>query len=240
MLKRLSRFLNVFRTKRTKNLPIMIVTVLILGICYQGFIARSMPVLRHIINVKTIVIDPGHGTVDPGVVHKGSGIEESKINLDVAQKLKKILSNRNYNVILTREGETRKKIPIYQDLKNRVKVAKVAAADIFISIHVNQFPDSKYFGAQCFYFPQKEESKNLAMLIQEEIKILQPENHRRALAKDLLVLRETTMPAVLVEIGFISNSGDRQKLMNADYRNKIAEAISKGIERYFNGDKPNL
>jgi N-acetylmuramoyl-L-alanine amidase len=240
LLKRLLRFVNVFKTGRTKNLPILVVVVLILGMCYKGLIIRSIPVLRHFIQVKTVAIDPGHGTVDPGVVHKGSGIEESKINLDVAQKLKRLLSNKSYNVVLTRERETRKKIPIRQDLKNRVHTANTAAADIFVSIHVNQFPDSKYFGAQCFFFPQKEESKILAMLIQDELRLLQPENYRKALAKDLFVLRETSMPAALVELGFISNDSDRQKLMSPEYRNKIANAISKGIERYLNGEKPDL
>jgi N-acetylmuramoyl-L-alanine amidase len=226
------------RADRNKKVCVIILAVFVLGIAYQWSITRSIPVLQSFINTKTVVIDPGHGTVEPGVVHKSSGIEESKINLDVGQKLKKMLLSKNYNVVMTREKETRKKLPIREDLKKRVDVAKSVSADIFVSIHVNQFTDSKYFGAQCFFFPHKEDSKILALLIQEELKRLQPNNHRKPLAKDLYVLRETPMPAVLVEIGFLSNDVDRHKLTDPDYRNKIAEAIFKGIQRYFEGNIP--
>lgn len=220
------------------NLFFLFLIISLIGFGYNLFLVKSLPVLSHYIYGNKIVIDPGHGTSDRGVVHKESGVAESPINLSVSMKLKNILSKQKYNIILTREKETAQKISNREELKRRVDMANDVNADIYISIHVNQFPDPKYFGAQCFYNASKPESYNLALLIQEELKKLEPENSREALPRDLFVLRETSMPAVLVELGFISNPQDRLKLQDPSYQEKLASAIAKGIIRYFNNDKP--
>jgi N-acetylmuramoyl-L-alanine amidase len=172
------------------------------------------------------------------VVHRDSGVAESPINLAVSLKLKEILMQQKFNVVLTRDHETQEQMANHKELKRRIDVAVSNKADMFVSIHVNQYPDSSCFGAQCFYNPQKPESKLLALLIQEELKALEPENFREALPQDLFILRESPMPAVLVEMGFISNPSDRQKLQDPSYQEKIAKAIAAGINRYFNKDTP--
>lgn len=220
------------------KLPALIFLVVLLGLTYNIFITRNIPVLKLFIADRTVAVDPGHGTIDRGVVHRDSGVAESPINLAVSLKLKEILMQQKFNVVLTRDHETQEQMANHKELKRRIDVAVSNKADMFVSIHVNQYPDSSCFGAQCFYNPQKPESKLLALLIQEELKALEPENFREALPQDLFILRESPMPAVLVEMGFISNPSDRQKLQDPSYQEKIAKAIAAGINRYFNKDTP--
>jgi len=183
------------------------------------------------------MVDPGHGNLDPGVVHKESGVAEGPINLAVAYKLKDILSEGKIKAVLTRDKSTQEIDSNRRELQRRVKLAADAKADIYVSLHVNQFPDPQYFGAQCFYNPSSESGRKLAQLIQEELKSVDPENFREALAQDLFVLRECSMPAVVVEMGFISHPGDRAKLQDPLYQDKVAGAVSRGIQRYFKGEE---
>lgn len=220
------------------KLPAIVFLVMLLGLTYNIFIVRNISAWKLFIPGRTVAIDPGHGTIDRGVVHRDSGVAESPINLAVSLKLKEILDRQKFNVVLTRDHETQEQMANHKELKRRLDMAVSNRADIFVSIHVNQYPDPSCFGAQCFYNPQKPESKLLALLIQEELKALEPENFREALPQDLFILRESPIPAVLVEMGFISNPSDRQKLQDPSYQEKIAKAISSGINRYFNKDTP--
>lgn len=184
----------------------------------------------------TVVVDPGHGNLDPGVVHEETGVEEASINLAVAYKLKEALSQHKVNAVLTRDKHTQEYEGNCRELERRVKLAIDAKADVYASIHVNQFPDPQYFGAQCFYHPSSEEGKRLALLIQEELKALDPENFREALAQDLFVLRECPMPAVVVEMGFLSNPRDRERLQDPKFQDQIARGVARGIQRFLEGE----
>jgi len=239
LVKRLSNVLKKWSAKAfNPKLPVVVFLVVLLGLSYNIFITRSIPVIRLVAPARTVVIDPGHGTIDRGVVHRESNVAESPINLAVSFKLREILTRQKFNVVLTRDRETQEQEGNHQELKRRVDMAGSSNADIFVSIHVNQYPDPSCFGAQCFYNPQKPESKLLALLVQEELKALEPENFREALPQDLFILRESPVPAVLVEMGFISNPSDRQKLLDPAYQEKMAGAIAKGLNRYFNKDTP--
>lgn len=223
----------IFIQGKFKKFILISLTIFIVTICYHFLLAKAIPVFNFLISQKTIIIDPGHGTIDKGVVHKESGVAESPINLSVSQEIKKILIKQNYNVILTRNNETIELRPNSKELQRRVDLAKKHNADIYVSIHVNQFPDPKYFGAQCFYHGESIEGKILAHKIQEELKSLDPENYRDILPQDLFVLKNSPVPAVLVELGFISNDNDRFKLQDKKYQQKIAKAIATGINNYF-------
>lgn len=220
------------------KLQAIIFVVILMGLSYHMFVTGNIPVFKFLAPYRTVVIDPGHGTIDRGVVHRESGVAESPINLAVSLKLREILKQQKFNVVLTRDSETQEQMANHRELKRRIDMAVSNKADIFVSIHVNQYPDSSCFGAQCFYNPQKTESRLLALLIQEELKAMEPENFREALPRDLFILRESPMPAVIVEMGFISNPSDRSKLQDAAYQEKIAKAIAKGIKRYFDKDSP--
>ena len=110
--------------------------------------------------------------------------------------------------------------------------------DCIISIHVNYYPSSEPFGPQAFYYPTNPQGKRLALLIQEELLKVRPESFRDAAAENFFILRETTLPAVLVEVGFISNPQDRKLMQEPAGQIKIAEAIAQGLSRFFQGETP--
>jgi N-acetylmuramoyl-L-alanine amidase len=188
---------------------------------------------------KVVVIDPGHGGIDPGCVGK-SGIKEKEIVLPVAKYLSIELRKHNIRTILTREedkslaenGDPRLSWK-RRDLGARVDIANQAQADLFISIHANSFPESIWSGAQTFYNGQSSDSKLLAESIQDSLVRALGPNRRRALAADYRVLRESKMPASVVEIGFLSNPREETLLSDPSYQRKAASAIASGIIAYF-------
>jgi len=224
--------------KQKFKIAAVVFVIILMGLSYNVFITRSIPALRFLSQGKTVVIDPGHGTIDKGAVHEATGVAESPINLAVALELEKLLKSGNFNVVLTRDKDTVEMDTNHKELQRRIDLATKSKADILVSIHANKFPDPQYFGAQCFYNPQRPESKLLALLIQEELKNIDSENIREALPQDLFILRESPMPSVLIEMGFLSNPKDRERLQDPTFQKLIAESIKKGIMRYFSGDSP--
>ena len=224
--------------KQKFKVALLVFVIILIGISYNVFITRSIQALRFLNPGKTVVIDPGHGTIDKGAVHEATGVAESPINLEVALKLKELLEAEKINVVLTRDNETLEMDTNRKELERRINLAAKSKADILVSIHANKFPDPQYFGAQCFYNPQRPESKLLALLIQEELKNIDSENIREALPQDLFILRESPMPSVLIELGFLSNPKDRERLQDPAFQKMMAESIKSGILRYFSGDSP--
>lgn len=191
---------------------------------------------------KKILIDPGHGGIDGGAESK-SGTVEKDINLSIALKLKKILTKNGFDVVMTREednglytekGTIRKKK--YEDLENRCKIKKESECEMFVSIHLNMFPQSKYYGAQVWY-SNSEKSGKLAHIIQENLKEDLDENNKRiekpALEKYKILRCCEDIPSVIVECGFISNYEEEQKLKSEIYQEKIAESLGKSIAKYY-------
>lgn len=192
----------------------------------------------------TIVIDAGHGEPDGGAVSK-DGVKESELNLQIAEKLASKLKENNFDVVMTREDENNiasesvqnKKIREIKtdDLNNRVKIANESGASILVSIHMNKFEDSKYRGWQTFYSKNSEEGKKLAELIQESIgECVEYENKRTALKiEGIKIIDKSTIPAVIVECGFLSNEDECKLLQDDSYQEKLAEGIKNGIIKYF-------
>ena len=191
-----------------------------------------------------VVIDAGHGEPDGGAV-SADGIKESDLNLQIAQKLKIKLEESNMEVIMTREdanniapaSEQQSKIRQIKtsDLNNRVKIANESGAAILVSIHMNKFEDNKYRGWQTFYSKASEEGKKLAESIQSSIgEIVQIENKRTALKiEGIKIIDKSTIPAVIVECGFLSNPEECKLLQDETYQTKLAEGIKIGIQNYF-------
>jgi N-acetylmuramoyl-L-alanine amidase len=192
------------------------------------------------ISGRLVVIDPGHGGHDPGAVAP-DGILEKDIVLNIAKHLQGFLNQAAVHTILTREGnDSVKPAPgrsflgsKRQDLIERAEIANRAKADLFISIHCNSFPQSIWSGAQTFYYPGQAESKRLAVVIQSELVRRLGPNRRQANAGDYRVLKDTHMPAVVVEVGFLSNPREARLLADPSYQKKVAEAIYWGILRYY-------
>lgn len=188
---------------------------------------------------KIIVIDPGHGGADPGA--QNSGLKEKDINLDISLRLRKVLESKGCKVILTREvdkdfflpGFVQGRMAKRAELNQRIELASKNSADLFISVHTNSFPQRNTYGMETYYHLKSATGKALAELIQEQLTQLQSDNKRKAKAGDYYLINQTKMPAVIVEVGFISNLRERKLLLSNGYRDSIAEAIGAGIDQYF-------
>lgn len=190
---------------------------------------------------KLIMIDPGHGGVDGGAVSKNN-VSEKNINLAISLKLKDELKAKGYDVILTREEDKElcdngtirhKKL---EDLKNRCKLKESSGCDMFLSIHLNKFPEEKYYGAQVWY-SKFEESRRLAHIVQEDLKSnLQNGNKRveKSAGDSYKLLRcHDVIPSVIVECGFLSNGNEEKLLITDEYQGKIAKSISESIDKFY-------
>ncbi len=188
-----------------------------------------------------IVIDPGHGGNDPGGIGI-SGVLEKDVNLSVAAFLKKNLEQQGIEVVMTRETDeglysetaANKK---REDLANRIQVIESENPDFVLCIHQNIFTDAKYSGAQVFYYKESEEGAQLARNIQEQlIRGIDPSNTRVPKSNmNYYMLKESPVPIVIVECGFLSNTEEEAKLGTEEYQRALAWNIYLGTMHYING-----
>lgn len=194
-------------------------------------------------NSKIVIIDAGHGEPDGGAVG-GDGTKEAALNLSVAKKLNTLLLKADIKTVMTRsydEGIQDKSAKTItekkrSDLHKRREIQENIGADIFCSIHMNHFSQAKYHGAQVVYDGKNAESKKLAECIQSAIvEFADPDNTRLAMASDggIYLLKNAPIPSVIVECGFMSNKEELAKLKTDEYQNKIAWAVYKGIEKFY-------
>jgi N-acetylmuramoyl-L-alanine amidase len=177
---------------------------------------------------RLIVIDAGHGDGDPGAIN--GNVQEKNITLSVSKLVKQKLENSGAKIIMTRQSDT------YPTLEDRVRIAENSYAELFVSIHVNAATAAAK-GAETFYNTSHNdnsaESYDLALEIQKQIIQLTDMYDRGVKDGPWFVIKEQEIPAVLVELGFISNYGDLLKLTSAQYQNLYAEAIYRGIKNYY-------
>jgi len=179
-------------------------------------------------NKYLVVIDPGHGGPDPGAIGIG-GIRESNVVLDVSRIVEKILSEKGVQVLLTRNNE------VDLDLPPRVSFANKTDADIFVSIHANASRGKRrdINGLETFYY-RGWRGRLLAKRIQRQILRVSPGSPDRGVKQGrFYVIKNTRMPAVLVEIGFLTGRLDARRLEKSIHRKRIAYAIAKGILEYL-------
>ena len=174
------------------------------------------------------------------VVH---GTTEAETNLKIALKVQNLLEQSGATVILTRSDENaiydldkstlrEKKI---SDIHNRVKIGNESSADIFVSIHLNKIPQEQYWGWQCFYRQNDEQSTKLAKSLQQNLNdAIEKENKRVAMKIDnVYIMKHVEIPTTIVECGFLSNQEEEAKLITDEYQNKLAWGIYNGIMDYF-------
>ncbi|TWH49143.1 N-acetylmuramoyl-L-alanine amidase [Sporomusa sp. KB1] len=192
----------------------------------------------HTLTGKVIVVDAGHGGIDPGA--NRPNVLEKDINLAVALQLKEMLNKYGAKVVLSRQTDVELSTECdnekvrgryHRDLAARVEMVEESDADLFISIHANAVPNAKQHGAEVFYYKKSESSKTLAEAIQSELCIVTQAKHTVKTA-DYFVLRRNKIPAALIEVGFITNMHERELLQTPEYQLKLAEAIAKGIYNY--------
>lgn len=187
----------------------------------------------------SIVIDAGHGGIDPGKVGINDALEKD-INLALALKLRDKFSQDSIRIILTRdsdtglysEGSTNKKA---EDMQTRCKIISDASPIFTVSLHQNSYLSPEVCGAQVFYFGQSQDGKKLADMIQDSlISNVDPDNHRVAKANEsYYLLKKTPTPTVIVECGFLSNPTEADLLLTDDYQNQLVDAIYNGIQNYL-------
>ena len=189
----------------------------------------------------TIIIDAGHGGEDSGAL-SANGTAEKDVNLDISLTLDKLLKTSGFNTVMIRTDDTSIHNPdasttrerTVSDIHNRVNISNSDKNNILISIHQNHFSDSKYSGAQMFYSKNNYNSRNLAECIKGSVTgLLQNSNTRECKeSSGVYLLDNVTVPAVIVECGFLSNTQEAELLSTAEYRDNMAYSVYLGIMEY--------
>ena len=228
-----------------RKLAVFLLFVLLAGIASLS----SIPDGTEVFSGKTtgrIIIDAGHGYPDGGAIGI-TGTIESDLNLKIALYLQKALSQKGYTVIMTRTDEnslsdsgkslSEKK---RSDMNKRLKIINGSGADMFVSIHINKFSDSRYRGAQVIYSDNFVQSELLASSIQTELCKLSDNMSKRKenkAPKNIFLLKNANIPAGIVECGFSSNFAEEQLLLTEKYQKELANSIAAGIKEYYNSEK---
>ena len=155
-------------------------------------------------------------------------MNEKDLTLPVTLRAAQLLREKGFNVVLTRSED------VYVDLYDRCDIANNAGGDIFVSIHANASETNLDFqGTFTYSYPKSREGERLAGYVQKAVVEEIGSVDRGLLTNDYVVLRETTMPAVLLEMGFMSCHEELERLVQPEYREKVAQGVAKGVEQYL-------
>ena len=193
-----------------------------------AFLCAELPT-----NAPTIVIDPGHGGTDLGARGKLPYCEEKKLCLLTARLVKQYLNQLGYHVVMTRSTDAA------VSLQQRVEIAHQSNADLFVSLHYNSSRNPTAHGIEIFFFDSKEyksrasSSKKLADSILARVLRRTMAVSRGVKKGNFYVIRETSIPAVLLEGGFISNPQERAALKTKEYQERIARGVADGIDAFM-------
>ena len=183
-------------------------------LCFSGTDARAQS--------RTIIVDAGHGGIDRGGV-PGQRISEKEMTLDVSQRLRRVLESSGYRVIMTRTSD------VFIPLGQRTSIANSYRGGTFVSVHFNSARRAGANGIETYYY--RGDSAGLAASIHRNVVAVAPTENRGIRRRGYFVLRRTSSPGVLVECGFLTNPYEGRTMLNAAYRQKLAEAIARGIRR---------
>lgn len=175
---------------------------------------------------RIIVLDPGHGGIDPGCTY--NEIQEHNITLELSFLIRDVLIEKGYQVIMTREKNE------YVSLKERVEIANTRKAGLFISIHINAFEDENVSGIETWFNPHTNpQNSTLAECIQQStVAATHAKNRGTYPSSELVVTRDTLIPSCLVEVGYLTNPSERASITNSDYQIRLAQSIADGIEEW--------
>lgn len=187
----------------------------------------------------TVVVDAGHGGVDPGSIGYKTKVKESEVNLAVAKKLEEKLKKIGIRVIMTRPDEhglyglsttNYKK----RDMQKRREIIEETRPDIVVSVHMNSYVRHNLRGAQVFYDKSSPISETLALSIQDQFAGRLVKSDKGIAIGDYYMLKCTDSASVIAECGFLSNEEDEKLLISEEYQEKIADCIFVGIVNYLN------
>ena len=171
-----------------------------------------------------IVLDPGHGGKDPGSIGL-NGVKEKDIISSTADHVAQTLRDAGANVTLTRSGD------YFVSLDERVRISDSNHADAFVSLHYNAFPIISIGGISTYYASGS--GKNLAQSVQSSLASTVNLQDRGVMQANYRVIQQSSAPAVLMELGFITNPNDLSVVQTSDYQNKVAQAITNGLKNYL-------
>ena len=179
-----------------------------------------------------VVIDAGHGGKDGGAVGK-NGTVEAQINLSVAFYLKEALEAAGIDVLLTRTDENALAGTKKTDMAARKQIVETPGVDVVVSVHMNSFKDRSVRGPMAFHMKDSERGKQLAQYVVASLCEAVAHPLRNANPGDFFMVRESPVPAVLVECGFLSNAEDEALLNDPEHQQKLAGAICQGVLNYL-------
>lgn len=197
---------------------------------YTSVTLRSYFICTRWCKMFKLYLDPGHGRMDPGAI--GNGMQEKEITLNISHSIRNLLEN-HYEGLQIKMSRT---ADITRSLKERTDDANAWGADYFLSIHVNAFNGSAH-GYEDYIHNSLSDSSRTALIrdiMHEEIVKVNNLHNRGKKKADFHVLRETRMPALLTENGFIDHASDAQKLRDPNWRQAVAQGHVNGLARAFN------
>lgn len=233
--------------KKIQNVAcIALVAVFTLVFFFSGRLAVGVPASTSVgssPDKKVIVLDAGHGGIDGGCVSV-NGVAEKGINLAIVQTLRDSFEILGFDVVCTREddrsihdngveGIAKQKL---SDMNNRLDIINRYDDALVLSVHQNQFVDSRYSGAQMFYAKESEEGRRLAECMKKQfVSLLQPDNERetKPVGKEMYLIHNAKSPALMVECGFVSNPEEAKLLESEEYQKKVAFTILTGAHEYL-------
>lgn len=197
-------------------------------ICFLAIGVISVGAKKPIIN-KTIVVDPGHGGVDPGTIYKD--IYEKDITLKISLFLKEALEKKGYKVILTRNDDYDLSSPnaFYRkksDFDNRIRIIN-DYANYYLSIHLNYLADKRYSGIQVF--SMKDNVKDANIMQKHLNKKLKSNRKNKLIPNNTYMYNKLSKKGLLIECGFLSNDEERNLLLREEYQKRMAKEIANGM-----------
>ena len=178
-----------------------------------------------------IFIDPGHGGPDPGA--KGNGVTEEVVNLNVSLELARLLRQAGYDVMIYRTTSDENVLQNKNaDLSNRAQMANNWGADYFISIHTNSSENTAAQGVEAYVYRLGGASERLGKSITNSVATILGSRNRGVMQANFAVLKRTNMPAVLVELGYLTNATEALNLNSPAWQRAVAGAIFQGIVNY--------
>ena len=184
---------------------------------------------------KVITLDAGHGGSDPGAIGLG-GTMEKNLTLAIAKKTAALLNKAGAKVRMTRTTDKDVEGPYASDkeeLQARVNVAEKHNSDLFISIHINSSVNRDIRGVSSYYYPKSSHDARIAKAVQRRLVTSTGMNNLSVREAGFYVIKRSTMPAALLELGFISNRKEETMMRTNSYQEKAAQAIFNGIRQYF-------
>lgn len=228
--------------------------IIFTAVCFIMFAAFCILMIKAVLNMEitassdnvrllpTVVVDAGHGGEDGGAV-TSDGVLEKDINLAISNDTADLLYFFGFDIVKIRNDDTSLNTSAdtirarkVADMKKRLEIYNSSENNIILSIHQNQFSESKYNGTQIFYSPNDPNSELLAESIKLSVKKqLQPENERECKMADngIYLLKNAKNPAVIIECGFLSNSEECKKLLTEEYQKQISYSIVTGYLDYY-------